>query len=153
MKKILLLTVIILAEIISGFAFCMRINTTKYNSWTEANALVKEITDYENSHHAARSKQKKYYTIFIDYSDVSNLIRFANYYPDFTENDEIIVKYNPDNLKEVVYIPYEEHCVTQKRRNILLVFIGLIGITLLIYWIIANYKHMNNDISKIESEY
>ncbi|MDO5151503.1 MAG: hypothetical protein Q4D76_19295 [Oscillospiraceae bacterium] len=153
MKKNILLTVVILSEIVFCFAICMRINMTRYNSWTESNAFVKEIADYGNAHHTARSKQKKYYTIYIDYLGESNLIRFADYYPDFTENDEIIVKCNPDDLKEVVYIPYEEYCVTQKRRNTIIVFAGLIGITLLIHFIRINHKNMDNIISKIESDY
>ncbi len=135
MKKLI---VILFVEVLLCAFFTSRINCNEYRSWVQANAVVKEIDYYEKSRVSARNQDKDYYVVFIDYADVSKHIRFADYKPDFKESDEIIVKYNSDDPENVVYIPYEEHCVAAKKRNTILLFSGAIGITLVMFW--ANRK-------------
>ena len=67
MKKIFTLIINIFLENILCFAFCKGINTHKYDSWDKAKVLVKNIENYDNVYTAARSNQKKFCTISIDY--------------------------------------------------------------------------------------
>ena len=138
MKKKCILVAVVLLEILLGFVFFKCINTHKYDSWDKAKVLVKNIENYDNVYTAARSNQKKFCTISIDYLNNSNHIRFDKYYPDFEVGDNITVLYNPENPKDVVYLPYEEHCVSVKKRNVILIFSGIIGFTILTFW--ANRK-------------
>jgi hypothetical protein len=144
MKNKLTLIVVLLFEIVLCFIFCLSKNTTKYNSWVQTKAVVNGVDYYEKSRVPAKNKDKNYYVVFIDYANLSKHIRFADYKPDFKENDEIIVKYNPNNPENVVYIPYEEHCVAIKKRNTILLFLAAIVITLVMF--IANIKKPNVDI-------
>lgn len=138
MKKIYILVVVILLEILMGFAFCKGINTHKYDSWMDTTAIVKDIHVENKISTGTRNNQKNHCTMFIDYLDISYLIRFDNYYPNLETGDKITVLYNPKHEKDVVYLPYEEHCIAVKKRNTILLFLGAICITLVMYF--ANRK-------------
>jgi hypothetical protein len=144
MKHKLILIVVLMFEIVLCFIFCLSKKITKYNSWVQTKAVVNDVDYYEKSRVPAKNKNKNYYVVFIDYANLSKHIRFADYKPDFKENDEIIVKYNPNNPENVVYIPYEEHCVAVKKRNTILSFLTAIVITIVMF--IANRKKSNTDI-------
>jgi len=78
---------------------------------------------------------------------------FVNYKPKLNINDEITVKYNPENINEVVYLPYEGNRVFKTRRNTILVFSGLIVLTTGAFFIRSSNKKIDDIIAEIESEY
>ena len=104
----------------------------------DTTAIVKDIHVENKISTGTRNNQKNHCTMFIDYLDISYLIRFDNYYPNLETGDKITVLYNPKHEKDVVYLPYEEHCVSVKKRNVILIFSGIIGFTILTFW--ANRK-------------
>ena len=75
MKKTALFITLVI-EVAICIAICISVNTDKYTLWTESAAIVRDI------HHP-------------DFPSRSLL--FVNYKPKLNINDEITVKYNPEN--------------------------------------------------------
>jgi hypothetical protein len=153
MKSKITVLICILVEIISACIICGNINTKKYSSWIETPALVEDI-DISGRVFAARSNQTYVSVVFVSYLTVnSKSIIFYNYTTDCKKGEQIIIKYNPENINEAVYIPYEENRVFKVRRNTVLVFFVLIVLTLLIYAIKSSNRKADDIISQLENEY
>lgn len=128
----LVLYLIIMIELILCVILCMKSNIHKYEEWTEINGMISHIM-ITGENQSFRSSEPTVYTVSIDFQNISNILRFKNYHFDYKEGDEIIIKYNPDNPKEFIYLPYEKHRVLKERIRIVFVFVGIILISLYIW--------------------
>ena len=152
MKKTALFITLVI-ELAICVAICISVNTDKYTLWTESATIVRDIQHPDFPSPAARANHPSHYYVFINYSGKSRSLLFVNYKPKLNINDEITVKYNPENINEVVYLPYEGNRVFKTRRNTILVFSGLIVFTTGAFFIRSSNKKIDDIIAEIESEY
>ncbi len=95
MKKTALFITLVI-EVAICIAICISVNTDKYTLWTESAAIVRDIHHPDFPSPAARANHPSHYYVFI-YSGKSRSLLFVNYKPKLNINDEITVKYNPEN--------------------------------------------------------
>lgn len=133
MKKLIIL---LLVEVVLCVLFTSRINCNEYYSWIDTTACVNIVSN--SARKSSVNSSPDYKTVSISYLDNNAVLDFKNYYPKINKGDTINVKYNPDDHNDVIYLPYEEHCVAVKKRNTILLFSGAIGVTLVMFW--ANRK-------------
>lgn len=139
MKRLIIL--LFIEAVLCAF-FTLRIDCSKYDSWTATTASVNAVIS--SSRKSSVNSSPDYKTVSISYLDNNAVLDFKNYYLKINKGDTIKVKYNPDDCNDVIYLPYEEHCVAIKKRNIIIIFLVAIGITLVMF--IANIKKPNVDI-------
>jgi len=133
MKRLIIL--LFIEAVLCAF-FTLRIDCSKYDSWIDTTASVNAVIS--SSRKSSVNSSPDYKTVSISYLDKNAVLDFKNYYLKTNKGDTIKVKYNPDDHNDVIYLPYEEHCVAVKKRNIIIIFLAAIGITLLMFW--ANRK-------------
>ena len=127
-KLIILLSI----EVILCVFFTLRTNCNEYNSWVDTAANVDVVIS--SSRKTSVNRSPDYKTVSISYLENNAVLEFKNYYSKIDKGDTINIKYNPNNCKDVIYLPYEEHCVSVKKRNTILLFLGAICITLVMFW-------------------
>ncbi|MBR3025248.1 MAG: hypothetical protein IKN85_04610 [Oscillospiraceae bacterium] len=139
MKKLIILLSV---EVALCIFFTSRINCAEYDSWTDITASVNLVTSI--SRKSSVNGSQDYKTVSISYLDNNAVLDFKNYYPKIKKGDTINVKYNPDDRNDVIYLPYEEHCVAVKKKNTILLFLAAIVITIVMF--IANIKNQNRNV-------
>ena len=145
MGKKVFFFLILLIEIIICIAVCLKINTKEYESWIETEAYISDVL-ITGDVRSFRSNESTSITIMVKYLDNSEILRLNDYYLDCCNGDEILIKYNPDYQSEIIYLPYEEHCVYVKRRNTIIISICLIAVTIWFYWLKKRWLYLYSEV-------
>ena len=129
-KKVFFL--IILIEAIICILICLKINNKQYDSWVEIDAYISDVL-ITGDVSSFRSNKSISVTIMVKYLDKAEIIRMEDYKYSFDKGDTILIKYNPLNIKEIIYLPYEKNRVLKERIRIVFVFVGIILVSLYIW--------------------
>ena len=132
MKKILLFSLIIITEVVLCVVLFINYNTKKYSSWNEKQVTISDVV-ITGQGAAYRSNMSSFNSVSINYNDDIVILDLYNYNFKYRRNDNITIKYNPENPKEIIYQPYEEYCVKKKRIKTVIVFVIIISATLFFY--------------------
>ena len=135
MKRILVLVLFLVLELFFCIFLCIKIDDNKYDKWLETDAEVIDI-DIIGKQRPVRSNQSPSTYILVRYlgEDKLNFIWLDGYNVDCKIGDVLTIKYNPDSPGDIIYQPYEDHCVFVERRNTIIFFSVLIILTLVVYW-------------------
>ena len=135
MKRILILVLFLVLELFFCIFLCIKIDDNKYDKWLETDAEVIDI-DIIGKQRPVRSNQSPSTYILVRYlgEDKLNFIWLDGYNVDCKIGDVLTIKYNPDSPGDIIYQPYENHCVFVERRNTIIFFSVLIILTLVVYW-------------------
>ena len=132
MKKILLFSLIIITEVVLCVVLFINYNTKKYSLWNEKQVTISDVV-ITGQGAAYRSNMSSLNSVSINYNDDIVILDLYNYNFKYRRNDNITIKYNPENPKEIIYQPYEEYCVKKKRIKTVIVFVIIISATLFFY--------------------
>lgn len=132
MKTKIIFRIIVVVYLIICITLCVRVNNKKYDKWIETQARITDVS-IAGEKRTFRSNGSTIVDIMVNYLDNDRLMIFYNYYPHLNEGDVIMIKYNPENQRDIIYLPYEEHCVSVKRRNIIIFFSVIMLFTVVIY--------------------
>ena len=146
MKRILVLVLFLVLELFFCIFLCIKIDDNKYDKWLETDAEVIDI-DIIGKQRPVRSNQSPSTYILVRYlgEDKLNFIWLDGYNVDCKIGDVLTIKYNPDSPGDIIYQPYEDHCVFVERRNTIIFFSVLIILTLVVYLFKRDeYKLMND---------
>ena len=116
-------------EIIICLILCLTDNIHRYDSWTEVQATISDIS-FSNNYRPGRSSRGTDCFIIVDYNEKKTCMSLFNYSPDLNEGDVVSIKINPDNESDTVYIPYEKHRILLKRIKTSVTFMILIVLSL-----------------------
>lgn len=135
MKRILILVLFLVLEVFFCIFLCIKIDDNKYDKWLETDAEIVDI-DIIGKQRPVRSNQSPSTYILVRYlgEDKLNFIWLDGYNVDCKIGDVLTIKYNPDSPGDIIYQPYEDHCVFVERRNTIIFFSVLIILTLIVYW-------------------
>lgn len=135
MKRILILVLFLVLEVFFCIFLCIKIDDNKYDKWLETDAEIVDI-DIIGKQRPVRSNQSPSTYILVRYlgEDNLNFIWLDGYNVDCKIGDILTIKYNPDSPRDIIYQPYEHHCVFVERRNTIIFFSVLIILTLIVYW-------------------
>ncbi|MBE6842622.1 MAG: hypothetical protein E7510_07310 [Ruminococcus sp.] len=135
MKRILILMLFLVLEVFFCIFLCIKIDDNKYDKWLETDAEIVDI-DIIGKQRPVRSNQSPSTYILVKYlgEDNLNFIWLDGYNVDCKIGDVLTIKYNPDSPGNIIYQPYEDHCVFVERRNTIIFFSVLIILTLVVYW-------------------
>ena len=135
MKRILVLVLFLVLEVFFCIFLCIKIDDNKYDKWLETDAEIVDI-DIIGKQRPVRSNQSPSTYILVRYlgEDKLNFIWLDGYNVDCKIGDVLTIKYNPDSPGDIIYQPYEDHCVFVERRNTIIFFSVLIILTLVVYW-------------------
>ena len=145
MKRILVLVLFLVLEVFFCIFLCIKIDDNKYDKWLETDAEIVDI-DIIGKQRPVRSNQSPSTYILVRYlgEDKLNFIWLDGYNVDCKIGDVLTIKYNPDSPGDIIYQPYEDHCVFVERRNTIIFFSVLIILTLVVYLFKRDeYKMMN----------
>ena len=145
MKRILVLVLFLVLELFFCIFLCIKIDDDKYDKWLETDAEIVDI-DIHNKKMSFRSTESTSIYIWVKHSgrDNANFIWLKGYHVDCQIGDVLTIKYNPDSPGDIIYQPYEDHCVFVERRNTIIFFSVLIILTLVVYLFKRDeYKMMN----------
>lgn len=118
-------------EIIMCLIICLTDNIHRYDSWTEVQATISYIS-FSSHYSPGRSSSGTDCSIIVDYNEKKAHMALSDYSPDLNENDVVLIKFNPDNESDIVYIPYEKHRILLKRIKTSVMFMLLIVLSLFI---------------------
>ena len=135
MKRILILVLFLVLEVFFCIFLCIKIDDNKYDKWLETDAEIVDI-DIIGKQRPVRSNQSPSTYILVRYlgEDKLNFIWLDGYNVDCKIGDVLTIKYNSDSPRDIIYQPYEDHCVFVERRNTIIFFSVLIILTLVVYW-------------------
>ncbi len=135
MKRILILVLFLVLEVFFCIFLCIKIDDNKYDKWLETDAEIVDI-DIIGKQRPVRSNQSPSTYILVRYlgEDKLNFIWLDGYNVDCKIGEVLTIKYNPDSPRDIIYQPYEDHCVFVERRNTIIFFSVLIILTLIVYW-------------------
>ena len=124
MKRILVLVLFLVLEVFFCIFLCIKIDDDKYDKWLETDAEIVDI-DIIGKQRPVRSNQSPSTYILVRYlgEDKLNFIWLDGYNVDCKIGDVLTIKYNPDSPGDIIYQPYEDHCVFVERRNTIIFFL------------------------------
>lgn len=132
LNKIIFILVVII-ELALCVLSCVKINNKKYDEWVETDATIIDVSIY-NTIKSVRGREPTVISILVDYLDNNKRIMdFDNYHLGLHEGDTITIKYNPENQRDIIYLPYENKRLLLKRIKIIIFFGFVVFFTFCIY--------------------
>lgn len=136
MKNKVIFASIIMAEILLFILLLLFFNfrNNRYDSWIEKEVMISSVSSVPKVRGIRNNQNNGSIVIFNDLDNNDYWVMdFTDYTPDIAEKSIDIIRCNPNNIHDAVYLDYENFKTKGKIKITILVFIVIVFITVCFY--------------------